>query len=44
MPNVSDFYLDHTTGKAYFEMDDGTNIFKDLSTIQDSQTGSETAF
>lgn len=44
MPNVSDFYLDHTTGKAYFEMDDGTNIFKDLSTIQDSQTGAETAF
>lgn len=44
MPNVSDFYLDHVTGKAYFEMDDGTNIFKDLSTIQDSQTGSETAF
>lgn len=44
MPNVSDFYLDHTTGRAYFEMDDGTNIFKDLSTIQDSQTGAETAF
>ena len=31
MPNVSDFYLDHSTGRAYFEMDDGTNRTKDLS-------------
>ena len=30
MPNVSDFYLDHVTGKAYFEMDDGSNKVKDL--------------
>ena len=30
MPNVSDFYLDHTTGKAYFEMDDGGNKVKDM--------------
>ena len=30
MPNVSDFYLDHVTGKAYFEMDDGSNSVKDL--------------
>lgn len=31
MPNVSDFYLDHGTGRMYFEMDDGTNRTKDLS-------------
>ena len=31
MSNVSDFYLDHSTGRAYFEMDDGTNKTKDLS-------------
>ena len=37
MPNVSDFYLDHTTGKAYFEMDDGSNSIKDLSLLPDGQ-------
>jgi len=37
VPNVSDFYLDHTTGKAYFEMDDGTNSIKDLSLLPDGQ-------
>ena len=31
MRNVSDFYLDRSTGRAYFEMDDGTNRTKDLS-------------
>lgn len=33
MPTVSDFYLDHVTGKAYFEYDNGVNAVKDLSTI-----------
>lgn len=31
MPNVSDFYLDQGTGKAYFEFDDGSNSVNDLS-------------
>ena len=45
MPNVSDFYLDHVTGKAYFEMDDGSNFVNDLSkspvveTVSDSRGG-----
>lgn len=37
MPNVSDFYLDHTTGRAYFEMDDGSNSVKDLSLLPDGR-------
>lgn len=44
MPNVSDFYLDHSTGKMYFEFDDGTNLVKDTSTVADSTLGSETVF
>jgi len=36
MPNVSDFYLDNKTGKAFFEMDDGSNSIKDLSLLPDS--------
>lgn len=31
MPNVSDFYLDHVTGKAYFEFDNGINSVRDTS-------------
>lgn len=36
MANVSDFFLDHATGKAYFEWDNGTSTTVDLSTAGDS--------
>jgi len=42
MPNVSDFYLDHSTGKAYFEYDDGSNSVKDLSKLPTVLIGSDT--
>lgn len=40
MPNVSDFYLDRSTGKAYFEFDDGSNTTKDISSVLASQAQS----
>ena len=43
MPNVSDFRV-NVDGKATFEFSDGSNKIIDFSTVQDSTTGSETAF
>ena len=38
MPNVSDFYLDNKTGKAFFEFDTGLNSQLDLSSLIVSQS------